>query len=85
MKLKVNVPSGHLSRVNQKLFDMDMKHSHQLGDNPFGSYIIIRSVDVETVRKVFGSYIIIRSVDVETVRKVFAQLELPIATKLLTK
>ena len=54
MKLKVNVPSGHLRRVNQKLFDMDMKHSHQLGDNPFGSYIIIRSVDVETVRKVFA-------------------------------
>ena len=67
MKLKVNVPSGHLRRVNQKLFDMDMKHSHQLGDNPFGSYIIIRSVDIETVRKVF------------------AKLELPIATKILTK
>lgn len=67
MKLKVNVPSGHLRRVNQKLFDMDMKHSHQLGDNPFGSYIIIRSVDLETVRKVF------------------AKLELPIATKILTK
>ena len=54
MKLKVNVPSGHLKRVNQKLFDMDMQHSHQLGDSPFGSYIIIRSVDVETVRKVFA-------------------------------
>ena len=67
MKLKVNVPSGHLRRVNQKLFDMDMQHSHQLGDSPFGSYIIIRSVDVETVRKVF------------------AKLDLPCATKLLTK
>jgi len=53
MKLKVNVPTGHLKRVNQKLFDMDMKHSHQLGDNIFGRYIIIRSADFETVRKMF--------------------------------
>ena len=67
MKLKVNVPSGHLRRVNQKLFDMDMQHSHQLGENIFGRYIIIRSVDFETVRKVFD------------------KLELPFATKLLTK
>jgi hypothetical protein len=54
MRLKVNVPTGHLKRVNQKLFDMDMQHSHQLGNNPFGCYIIIRSVDLETVRKVFA-------------------------------
>ena len=67
MKLKVNVPTGHLKRVNQKLFDMDMQHSHQLGESIFGRYIIIRSVDFETVRKVFD------------------KLELPFATKLLTK
>jgi hypothetical protein len=67
MRLKVNVPAGHLKRVNQKLFDMDMQHSHQLGENIFGRYIIIRSVDFETVRKVFD------------------KLDLPFATKLLTK
>jgi len=67
MRLKVNVPTGHLKRVNQKLFDMDMKHSHQLGDNIFGRYIIIRSVDFETVRKAFD------------------KLELPFASKILTK
>ena len=54
MRLKVNVPAGHLKKVNQKLFDMDMQHSHQLGENIFGRYIIIRSVDLETVRKVFA-------------------------------
>ena len=53
MRLKVNVPAGHLKRVNQKLFDMDMQHSHQLGESIFGRYIIIRSVDFETVRKAF--------------------------------
>ena len=67
MRLKVNVPTGHLKRVNQKLFDMDMQHSHQLGESIFGRYIIIRSVDFETVRKVFD------------------KLELPFATKILTK
>lgn len=54
MKIKVNVPTGHLRQVNQKLFNMDMEHSHQLGENIFGSYIIVRSVDVETVRKAFS-------------------------------
>ena len=54
MRLEVNVPTGHLKRVNQKLFDMDMQHSHQLGESIFGRYIIIRSVDLETVRKVFA-------------------------------
>ncbi len=53
MRLKVKVPTGHLKQVNQKLFTMDMQHSHQLGNNIFGSYIIIRSVDFETVRKAF--------------------------------
>ena len=53
MKVKVKVPTAHLKQVNQKLFTMDMKHTHQLGNNMVGSYIIIRSTDFETVRKAF--------------------------------
>lgn len=53
MKVIIRIPSGNMKRVNQSLYKANMGHTHLLGHKVNGPYIIIRSTDLEAVKKVF--------------------------------
>ena len=53
MNVLIRIPKGYIAKVNRNLYQANMTHSHMLGHKVNGSYIIIRSQDLEAVKKVF--------------------------------